>query len=132
MKTTKFIIKILICVLSITFYYSQEKKITHIKNYTNNILGSEESESKGLKEYIEDLYINTSILYYSRKPIIKSGNYMVVLIDKNNESSIENTSILKNISIKDVDYIRYDNTIATKALYGDFSRTLGMVHIKLK
>ncbi|MBF0598352.1 hypothetical protein [Faecalibacter rhinopitheci] len=125
-------------VLSCSVVFSQEETTKNglpkssIKSLidTSNI---EKSNVIDLQTYIEDTYVNSS-KYYNKGalPIIKKGEYYVLLIDENDKKIIKKSSDFKDISPSKIKEFTYEKSVKSDYLGGYFGAVFGVISIKLR
>lgn len=130
-------IAVAMCVTVLSFAQLPQDKTTVIKDSMPKayvgITDVNPSNKVTLQQYVEELYINTCKLYNKGAiPLVESGEYNVLLVDKNagvDASTFIKSKDLAMLKIEDVKEIRYEKSKQTDVMYGSRGGAFGIVVI---
>ena len=113
------------------------QKIIIDRTSTDNLLDMNSKHDINISDtsissFGENIYWDSSTFYNQLKPLIKPGEFLVLVSKDGLEYKVQNTKHLENLSIDKIEEFRFVKSALYDTLYGDFAQKFGVVMIKLK
>ncbi|WP_413512475.1 hypothetical protein [Myroides odoratus] len=111
--------------------YSQER--VSLKLDIEDAKMRNEENAIDLQEYIESIYLNsTKFFNYGALPLVKKGEFSVILIDSNSSKILKKSSDFKGIAVDKIESFEYKKTPSEDFINGTFATSFGIISIKIK
>lgn len=89
-------------------------------------------ENVNLQRFVESIYITSSKYYNQALPLVKKGEFFVLVERADGSRTRMATKELKGIPANQIEELTYKKSVTYGALYGTYAKMFGIVIIKLK